>query len=203
MRSLLASAASALRRKRRQRARGISMIEGLAAMGILVVGLLGTLQGIAIAATQNSTAARMSRANSISRETRVALEMQGRSAIMAGPLSAANCKPLPVPSNLLAYVDPNELALVPTPPGPPSCYTDFDAYELAAPTPFVPGYSPNERRWFHRMLLLWPGNGLTGPGAVPDQVEVIVSFRGSGRTIYSKQFVGLYDPALNKAGVEL
>lgn len=176
---------------RRARARGATLIEGMAAAAILAMGISGVFGGLIFASQQNAAANRLSKASAIASQVRSGLQLQGRSRLFAGagPLSSARCAGAAETLELAGGL--SNL--------PDACVVDLDAYETATGDPLlrvVPGYSQEEREDYRRVLVWTPAQAI-------DSVAVVVSFRNAGQRRYVKQFVALYNPAENGAGVEL
>ena len=78
--------------------RGMSLIEGMISMAVLVIGILGALQGIMFASQQNGVAARLARASSMAAQVRAGIEAQGFARLLAGPIANAGvCLPVATP----------------------------------------------------------------------------------------------------------
>ncbi|MBU8894407.1 prepilin cleavage protein [Corallococcus sp. H22C18031201] len=182
-------ASSSLLRRSAAR-RGVTLIEGLAASAILALGISGAFGGLVLASQQNTSAGRLSQASAIAQQVRAGLQMQGRARLLAttGPMHASRCSSVATVRELADGLE--------TLPG--ACVIDLDAFEDAAPdvSDLVPGYAPEERELYRRVLV-W--TTLTDI----DTVAVVVSFRSGGSRRFVKQFVALYNPAVNGAGVEL
>ena len=58
--------------------RGVTLVEGMAASAVLLIGLIGVIQGIGVASLQNSLANRMTRGAAISHQTGQGLVIAGR-----------------------------------------------------------------------------------------------------------------------------
>jgi hypothetical protein len=198
------------RRVRRARAwRGVSLIEGMTASVVLLIGLLGVFQGIIVASRQNSMANRATRAAGIASQVRVALDSMGRARLLgpmgnAGILIGGDCNPAGEVAELaggLANVAPgnDDNWLV-------RCVFDFDAYERTAvgPNRMVPGYSETDAELFRRILVVIAANDrLTG--VQTHQIAIVVSWSEMGQRRFVRQYVGFYDPgtAGNQSFVEI
>ncbi|GEM_PF-5481442 len=177
--------------RRHATARGATLIEGMAAAAILAFGISGVFGGLMFASQQNAAANRLSKASAIAAQVRSGLQLQGRARLLsdAGPLTSARCSGAPETLELAGGLS----AL------PDACVVDLDAYEDGTADPLlkvVPGYSNDERQDYRRVLVWTPTQAI-------DSVAVVVSFRNVGRWRSVKQYVGLYNPAENGAGVEL
>ncbi|WAM27825.1 type IV pilus modification PilV family protein [Myxococcus sp. NMCA1] len=176
---------------RRAHMRGATLIEGMAAAAILAMGISGVFGGLIFASQQNAAANRLSQASAIASQVRSGLQLQGRSRLFAGagPLSSARCAGAAETLELAGGLSTL----------PDACVVDLDAFETATGDPLlrvVPGYSPEESEHYRRVLVWTPAQAI-------DSVAVVVSFRSAGQRRYVKQFVALYNPAENGAGVEL
>jgi len=178
--------------------RGMSLVEGMISMAVLVIGILGALQGILFASQQNAVAGRLARTTSMGAQIRLGLEAQGRAKLVAGPLAnVAVCVPFPATPALVALTDGVAVA--------GSCIIDVDAYDSAAAPidrlvgkyDFAADYKAGNGQ-FRRVAVSLPGTGL-------NNFAVVVSTPDTGRRIFSKQFVALYDssPTGNQTGVDL
>ncbi|MBS1153639.1 MAG: putative prepilin-type protein [Myxococcaceae bacterium] len=172
--------------------RGMSLVEGMISMAILVIGILGALQGILFASQQNSVAGRLARATSMAAQIRLGLEAQGRTKLLlpAGPIgNSAICIPVGSASaTLKALTDGLDGSLVVG-----ACIVDVDAFDNGAaqidklvgsydfPYDYAGGNGP-----FRRVLVYLPS-------AAADTFAVIVSTKDTGRRIFVKQMVGLYN----------
>ncbi len=176
---------------RRGAQRGATLIEGMAAAAVLAFGVSGVFGGLIFASQQNAVAIRLSQATAIAAQVRSGLQIQGRNRIFGdeGLLTHGRCS---------SSADTLELA------GglsalPNACVVDLDAYESAAADPLlkvVPGYWEDNEKYYRRVLVWTPDTAV-------DSVAVVVSFPNAGQRRYVKQFVALYNPAENGAGVEL
>ncbi len=185
--------------------RGVSLLEGLIAATVLAIGITGTLQGIIVAARQNTIASRMTTLSSLAQDIRLGLVGRSRAALEAGPF-ATTCRDLSSLSaeerQMLGALD-NPGLLSPAPPLASTCAVDLDDWEaqVIPALRLTPRWTPvpdNYRRW----LVYAPE--LDGAATV----YIAVSMRNAllpGRRIVHTQFVGLYDagPNGNNAGVEL
>ncbi|MBJ6761057.1 type II secretion system protein [Myxococcaceae bacterium JPH2] len=181
-------ASSFLRRSTARR--GVTLIEGLAASAILALGISGVFGGLVLASQQNTSAGRLSQASAVAQQVRAGLQTQGRARLLAstGPLHSSRCSAVAAVRELADGLDTLAGA----------CVIDLDAFEDAAPvvSDLVPSYAPEERELYRRVLVWTPATEI-------DTVAVVVSFRGGGSRRFVKQFVALYNPAVNGAGVEL
>ena len=178
-------------------ARGVTLLEGLIAMVILVTGVVGVFQGVAIASQQNVIADRFTRAAIIGQELSSAVSLRGlgRNTAASGLFSNPLCTGSPS-TGLAPYV--NDLTVAATNLNAQGfttvCYVDVDT---DAPT-LTPGYSTDDDTQFTRALAVY-----TNPGN-PDfvYVGVVVSWRATGRVMSTKRFVALYDTSRNQTNVE-
>ncbi len=184
--------------------RGMSLIEGMVSMGVLVVGILGAMQGIMFASQQNSVAARLARASSMGAQVRQGLQQQGRAKLASGTGlfgNAATCLPTASATALLPFTDGVAGTGIAG-----TCVVDLDAFDAtaAASDKIVTTYDSasdyNGGAGLYRRILVYS----PVVGGV-DNVAVIVSTKAVGRRIFSKQFVGLIDVTVtgNGTGIEL
>lgn len=187
--------------------RGVSLIEGMTASAVLLFGLIGVLQGVIFASTQNSMAGRMTRASAIGKQLSTSLQLRGRSVLVDtanGLLNPTYCTATPATALQKAAGDlyPSS-PLLSTLPGYTACFVDLDAYETAnSGTPaklILPRWDPQDARQFKRTLVFFSNPADTSVS----YVGVVVSWNEQGRTHTIDQFFSLYDPAINQVGVEL
>ncbi len=179
----------------RRSPRGMSMIEAMAAAAILGIGILGSFGGMILASKQNSSAAKLGRADAVAASVRSGLQAKSYAALNTGPFAVANCTTAPA---VLALTD-GLGSMTPT----PTCVVDLDAYDAgAAPTArIMPSYNPNDAKTLRRVLVMW-NNPSTGPIEMRTIAVVVSFYDGLGKR-YVRQFVGSYDPTLNKLGIEI
>ncbi len=170
-------------------ARGMSLIEGMISMGVLVIGILGALQGILFASQQNAVASRLARGTSMAAQIRLGLESQGRAKLKlpGGAIgSSSNCIPFASASTPLKALT-DGLAVS------GSCILDVDAFDKTAPAidRLVGNYNFAED--FHGALGNFRRVVVYLPNVSTDAFAVIVSTSDTGRRVFVKQFVALYD----------
>jgi hypothetical protein len=199
------------RRIRRQRAaqRGVSLIEGMTASVVLLIGLVGVFQGIVVASRQNSMANRATRASGIASQVRMALDSLGRARVIGTPenpglLSGEGCTPsdevLPLAGGLESLEpDTTEAWAV-------RCILDLDAREEeASPSErLLPSYPSEDGHAYRRVVVvIEKPDELTGVQV--HQVAVVVSWLELGQRRFVRQFLGFYDagPFGNETNVEL
>lgn len=180
--------------RRGSRARGMSLVEALAASAILLVGLTAALQGVLTASRQNAMAGRMARAGAVAQQVRSGLESLGRDRVGA---LFADCDETPAQVRALAgglqSLPASEAAV---------CVVDLDAHDdaaTAADPALVPGYLPQNRQQFRRVLVRIRPAGDTSA----EQIAVVVSWSDLAQRQFLPLFLGLYDPAVNDARVEI
>ncbi|AKQ68723.1 putative prepilin-type protein [Myxococcus hansupus] len=179
------------RSTRRGAQRGATLIEGMAAAAVLAFGVSGVFGGLIFASQQNTAANRLSQATAIAAQVRSGLQIQGRARLFtgAGPLTNGRCSSAAETLELAGGLSSL----------PNACVVDLDAYESATPDPLlkvVPGYWEGGQDYYRRVLVWTPDTAV-------DSVAVVVSFPNAGQRRYVKQFVALYNPVENGAGVEL
>lgn len=192
----------------RRSQRGVTLLEGLVASGVLLAGLVGVLQGVITASRQNSIANRMTRATAIAAQVRATLDAQGRSALFspatsspasAGGLFVANC--LSNPATLGASA--GELLDAGLASGTDStsgtrwtrdCVVDLDAVETAAASAnkLFPGYLAEDSSRYRRVLVLFRTQNAASKQK-GEQVAVVVSWNELGQRRFVRQFIGFYD----------
>lgn len=199
------------RRVRRNRAtqRGVSLIEGMTASVVLLIGLMGVFQGLIVASRQNSMANRATRASGVASQVRVALDTLGRERVIGsgtntGLLSGQACDASPEVRALAGGMED----LVPSTGDAWSvrCIFDLDAYETQAQAhqKLLPGYPASDFNYFRRVLVvIEKPDELTGVAI--HQVTVVVSWQEMGRRRFVRQYFGFYDPGPfgNETNVEI
>ncbi|WP_228530695.1 MULTISPECIES: prepilin cleavage protein [Myxococcaceae] len=171
----------------------MSLVEALAASAILLVGLAGVLQGVITASHQNALAGRMARAGSVAQQVRAGLEVLGRARVNALFDTCSSAPDVLALAGGLEALPAAEAAV---------CVVDLDAHDdapTAASPALVPGYLAENRQVFRRVLVrIRPV-----AAASTEQVAVVVSWRSLAQRQFLPLFIGLYDPALNGALVEI
>lgn len=199
------------RRVRRNRAaqRGVSLIEGMTASVVLLIGLMGVFQGIMVASRQNSMANLATRASGIASQVRVALDSLGRervigSAASPGMLSGAGCT---TSTDVLALAGGMETLK----PGSGEawavrCIYDLDAAEKAnaVASRLLPGYPTTDLNRYRRVLVVVEKPDEV-TGVAIHQVTVVVSWVELGQRRFVRQYFGFYDPGPfgNETNVEI
>lgn len=181
------------RKRHRRASRGMSLIEAMTAAAVLGIGILGSFGGMVLASKQNTSAAKLGRADAAAAAVRAGLQAKSYLALNAGPFS--NC----TGSATVAALTDGLNGMAPA----PTCIVDLDAYDLAATptTRIVPSYNPNDAKVLRRVLVMW-NTPAVGPVEMRT-IAVVVSFNDGLGTRFVRQFVGAYDPALNKLGIEI
>jgi hypothetical protein len=172
----------------------MSLIEAMTAAAVLGIGILGSFGGMVLASKQNTSAAKLGRADAAASAVRAGLQAKSYLALNAGPFS--NC----TGSAAVAALTDGLNAMVPA----PTCIVDLDNYDGAVATPtarIVPSYNPNDGKVLRRVLVMW-NTPAVGPVEMRT-IAVVVSFNDGLGTRFVRQFVGAYDPALNKLGIEI
>jgi Tfp pilus assembly protein PilW len=198
-------------RARRNRApqRGVSLIEGMTASVVLLIGLMGVFQGLMVASRQNSMANRATRASGVASQVRVALDTLGRervigSATSPGLLSGEGCDTSPEVRALAGGME--ELVPAAGEAWSVRCIFDLDAYEAQAvdAQKLLPGYPASDFEYYRRVLVvIEKPDELTGVAI--HQVTVVVSWMEMGQRRFVRQYFGFYDPGPfgNETNVEI
>lgn len=184
--------------------RGVSLIEGLISTVILLTGMVGVLQGLAIASVQNSMANRHTRASIIAQELMGSIEQQGRARLLGtgGLFASAQC------GTYTALTTPTKAFIGDLTPVPPSltargfttaasCYVDFDALG-ATLKKVTPGYVTGDDATFTRIIAVYQHP--TNPEVM--YVGVNVGWRDGGRVRVVKRFTAIYDTSTNQTNLE-
>lgn len=151
--------------------RGTSLIEAMAALVILTIGLLGGLDAVIIASNQNSIASRMAHVSAIATQVRGGLQSQGYARLVHNAVLTADASVPTAPCTSTSTVTILAGGLD-TLAG--ACVIDLDAYEQSATgllDPVTPGYSADDFAHYRRILVQFAGV-TTGS----QQVAVVVSF---------------------------
>lgn len=193
---------------RRVSRRGVSLLEGLIASMVLLIGLVGVLQGIMVASRQNSMAGRHTRASLIAQETLSSLRtvgytrLTGASGLLGNPSwcvatpSAAfqsytaglHVVPAGLGSHTACTIDLDTVAA-----GNPSVRALTSAYASTAAL-------GEDDDLFTRAIIFYKNTSST-----PDlhYVTVVVSWRELAQVRTVTQTAALYDPGQNQTNVEL
>lgn len=171
---------------------------------ILLTGMVGVLQGLAIASVQNSMANRHTRASIIAQELMGSIEQQGRARLLGtgGLFAAGQCGAF---SSLTAATQAFKGDLSPLPPSlsalgftaAASCYVDFDALSGSFQK-VTPGYSAEDNTSYTRMVALYQHP--TDPTVM--YVGVNVGWKDGGRVRIVKRFTAIYDTTTNQTNLE-
>ncbi len=183
----------------RARARGVTILESLAAAAVLIIGILGAVQALGFASKQNADADKRTRATSLAARVRSAVEGYGWSRLTAagGPLTA--CTSDAAVLELVQHLPAASGA------GTAVCVIDLDAWDAAAQPSerVVPGHRAEDERLYRRVLVLFAPDA-SGGASVPAsarafrEVAVVVSWRtGVGNRAQVTSMLGLYDPRAN------
>lgn len=200
------------KRARNRGPRGVTLLEGMIASGVLLIGLMGVFTGVVASSKQNSVANRMTKAAAIAAQVATGLQAQGTRKLVNTIMQSGNCKT--TGTFIDKYAD--KLTNAPVEPLATICVTDLDAYDNigpnasgtdpTAPNQVVPVYHPKDAEIFRRLLVVSfdppdPETGLP-PFVV---VTVVVSFQvgmGDARGSY-RHTVGFYNPAVNQTNIEI
>ncbi len=189
--------------------RGVSLIEGMTASVVLLIGLMGVFQGLLVASRQNASANQATRASGIASQVRGALEMLGRDRVLgvpghAGLLTGPACNP----SEEVAAFTGGLEKLKPTQgeAWTVRCIFDLDAYEQVASgtNRLLPGYSEGDFDRYRRVLaMIEKPDEVTG--VTIHQVIIVVSWKDLTQRRYVRQYVSFYDsgPFGNETHVEI
>ncbi len=204
---------SSRRRVRRNRAasRGVSLIEGMTASVVLLIGLVGVFQGIVVASRQNSMANQATRASGIASQTRMALDSLGRARAIGTPqlpgiLSGSACTATPEVKALAGGLE--NLKPETGEQWTVRCIFDLDAYEKASlpANRLLPGYPDADANRYRRIVVVVEKPDKETSVAV-HQVTVVVSWTELGRRRFVRQYFGFYDydpgPFGNGTNVEI
>lgn len=194
-------------RRNRSTPRGVSLIEGMTASVVLLIGLVGIFQGILVASRQNIMANHATRASGIASQVRVALDTLGSARVIGtaerpGLLSGESCDP---GEDVRALAGGME-TLEPTEDDAwrVSCIFDLDAYEKTASASqrLLPSYAADDLNYYRRVLVVIDKQDA---GVTVNQVTVVVSWVEMGKRRFVRQYFGFYDsgPFGNETYVEI
>ncbi len=182
-------------------ARGVTILEGLIAGGVFVVGIVGILNALIFAAGQNANALKAVRASAITAQIRSSLVNIGYEQLVTAPnLLAQACS---TDAEVLALAGGLETIGADATEGrEAACVIDLDAIDVPAEgyTVVQPGYSEEDRRTFRRILVVFqhPRTATTDYS-----VGVVVSWRAAGFQKTLNEFVFIPDPDSNDTGIEV
>ncbi len=203
---------SSLRPPRRRLAarRGITLIEGMVASVVLLIGLVGVFQGILVASRQNTLANLTTHASGIASQVRVSLDVMGALRLLGprpggtgGFIETSRCTS---DDNVRALAG----GLQNLTPGADRwtvrCILDLDQAErTAAPAArLLPGYPAQDAERFRRVLV-WVSRVDPKSEVTVEQISVVVSWNELGGRRFVIQHLSLYDSGEfgNKTGVQI
>ncbi|HYO74808.1 MAG TPA: hypothetical protein VEU33_52930 [Archangium sp.] len=196
-------------RRNRTARRGVSLIEGMTASVVLLIGMVGVFQGIMVASRQNMMANHATRASGIASQVRVALDTLGWARVIGTPdrpgmLVGQRCN---ASAEVWALTDGMEkLAPGENDDWRVRCVFDLDAFEqMALPSMrLLPGYSASDMSHFRRVLVVVDKLD-EATGVTVNQVTVVVSWEELGKRRFVRQNFGFYDagPFGNETYVEI
>jgi hypothetical protein len=196
-------------RRNRAARRGVSLIEGMTASVVLLVGMVGVFQGIMVASRQNSMANQATRASGIASQVRVALDTLGFARVIGTPdrpglLVGQRCNPSDEVRELAGGMETLEPAS-----GEKwrvSCIFDLDAFEKVAhpSVRLLPSYAASDMSHYRRVLVVIDKED-EASGVTIHQVTVVVSWLELGKRRFVRQNFGFYDsgPFGNETFVEI
>lgn len=185
--------------------RGVTLIEGMVATMILLIGLVGIFQGMIVASSQNASANKRTRAASIAAELTSAAEMYGRtntvglvtlSSVPTGAATPANTNlmssrheaafksifdPVAATGVTLKYYFPDS-----TNPG---------TLPVNALQSRTPAFTAEDDKVFQRMVATYTANGVT-------YVMVAVAWNDTGFVKTVTRTTAFYDSTANLTGIE-
>lgn len=197
--------------KRRCRERGVSLIEGMVASGVLLIGMIGVFQGLGAASKQNALAEKVSRQTAVAKQMRMALQNAGREQIKNRFLCSGNWVPKYFsPSEFINTGGANSLTdsvgtwkddTGNTMPPPVAYALDAQTTEMTATTPaaaMVPGYVyTDDYNKFQRYVIWQPSVDFAtacGPNAPTiERLLVVVTSREDRNLKVTKEIVILDD----------
>lgn len=185
--------------------RGVTLIEGMVATMILLIGMVGIFQGLIVASTQNASANKRTRAASIAAELTSAVEQYGRintvallnlSTVPTGAATPANTNqmssrheaafksvydPIAATGVTLKYFFPDS-----TSPGV------APSNQLQSRTP---AFTTEDDKVFQRMVATYTANNVT-------YVMVVVAWNDTGFVRTVTRSTAFYDSTANLTGIE-
>lgn len=179
--------------------RGVTLIEGLISTVILLVGMVGVLQGLTIASVQNSMANRHTRASIIAQELMGAIEQQGRARLMTastGLFMGSQCAASNPLTTFKGDLDPIPSTL--SGQGFTACYIDMDATANVAFHPMTPGYKVAvDGKIYKRLIAVFKS---TNPEVM--YVGINVGWKDGGQVRIVKRFTAIYDTTTNQTNLD-
>jgi hypothetical protein len=189
-------------------ARGVTLLEGMISTVILLVGMVGVLQGVAIASQQNAIANRHMRASIIANELIAGIEQNGRARnIAAGGLFVSpQCQPT-IPMAAVPFT--GELQPMPASFGAGAapmlgwgaatnvCFIDFDSLAPALKA-ITPGYTADDDTTYTRLV----GVFTHATNTEVTYVMVNVGWRDAGQVRIVKRVTAIYNTAVNGTNLE-
>ncbi|MCY1080582.1 type IV pilus modification PilV family protein [Archangium lansingense] len=196
-------------RRNRAAQRGVSLIEGMTASVVLLIGLVGIFQGLLVASRQNIMANQATRASGIASQVRVSLDTLGWARVIGtaarpGLLSGEGCdanEEVRALAGGLESLEPTEDDAWRV-----SCIFDLDAYEKAAQPAdrLLSSYAADDMTHYRRVLVVIDKED-EATGVTINQVTVVVSWMELGKRRFVRQYFGFYDsgPFGNETYVEI
>lgn len=181
--------------------RGVSLIEGMVASVVLLIGLVGVFQGIMVASQQNSLANLATRGAGVASQVRATLDVMGPERVLGrtpgtdGLLRDSACTSSATVKALAGGLE----SMPSTADWRVRCIFDLDAYERTQPLAdkLFPGYAQADTDRFRR-IVVWISR--RDDNLNVDEVSVVVSWNELGRRRFVKQFLSFYDASSSPFG---
>ncbi|MGI5861152.1 MAG: type IV pilus modification PilV family protein [Myxococcales bacterium] len=179
------------------------MLEGLIAGGVFVIGIVGVLNALIMAAGQNANALKAVRASAIASQIRSSLINIGYDQLVTSPnvLTQACSSDVEVLALAggLETIDADEAE-----GREAACVIDLDAVDAPAADYVVvqPGYSEEDRRTFRRILVVFKYER-EATETTDYSIGVVVTWRAGGFVRSVNEFVFIPDPDSNESGIEV
>ena len=184
--------------------RGVTLIEGMIATVILLVGMVGVFQGMLVASVQNSMANRRTKATGVASELLGAMDRKGYAWVNA--LSCTGTSPpsaLGPTGSTIPYI-PNKVVSTFS-PYTTVCYIDLEkgGTEATPLTLLTPSFGAEDARLFRRLVTVYRG----APASSNDYYGVIyvavsVEWREGGSARVVEKLTAMNDTSVNQTNIE-
>jgi len=185
--------------------RGVTLIEGMIATVILLVGMVGIFQGMLIASVQNSMANRRTKATGLASELLASIDRKGYAWVNNLACSTTAPTTLGPSGSTVPYVTNKVQGTFA--PYPSVCYIDVEkggtqGLPIQALTPSF-NNSPTDSLQFRRLVTIYRG----APASSADYYGVIyvavsVEWREGGSARVVEKLTALNDTAVNQTNIE-
>ncbi len=187
--------------------RGVTLIEGMIATVILLVGMVGIFQGMLVASVQNSMANRRTKATGLASELLAAIDRKGFTWVNNLNCTSTNTAPTtlgPTGSTVPFVTNKVQTSFSPF---TTVCFIDVEKGDAAALMiqPLTPSFtsSPTDSLQFRRLVTIYRG----APASSQDYngmlyVAVSVEWREGGSARVVEKLTALNDTSVNQTNIE-